>query len=101
MDRLGINAEPDPMTAAKFLERVEQRLGHDTLAVVANDDRCRFSDLRFQARNQLAGQRLIKSISSFAVDAHDLLFMRYDARFDACRACGSGQQSAASDLLVP
>ena len=83
MHRLGIEAQPDAARAAKRFDFVQQRLRHDALAVIADDDGGGARKLRFESGEQTAGQFRVQAVARFAVNAHDLLFVRHDAGFDA------------------
>ena len=48
---------------------------------------------------QTAGQFCVQAVARFAVNAHDLLFVRHDAGFDARVPRGIRHQSGAADFL--
>ena len=52
MHRLGIHAEPDAVAAAEELDFLEQRLGDNPFAVIADDDRRRGRNHAFHRPRQ-------------------------------------------------
>ena len=93
MHRLGIEAQPDATRAAKRFDFFQQWLRDDAFAVVADDHRVGVRHIRLRTpRSSRLVRRAIQPIAGFAIHAHDLLFMRDDAGFDAGRRgwrCGS------------
>ena len=99
MHRLGIETEPDAPRAAKRFDFVEQRLGHNAFAVIADDDGGGARKFCLQTANQASGQFCVQAVARFAVNAHDLLFVGHDAGFDACVPRGIRDQSGAANFL--
>ena len=99
VDRLGIEAQPDAARAAKRFDFVQQRLGDDAFAVIADDHGVRLAKFRFDFGQQTPGEARVQAVAGFAVNADDLLLVGDDAGFDAGMARRIGEQSAAVDVL--
>ncbi len=99
MNGLGIEAEPNPMAAARGLQLVEQLLGHDAFAVIANDDGGHGSEAADDLRGELSAFPIAQTVAALAVDAHDLLRVGDHTRFHARGASIDGSKAAALDAL--
>src|SRR5207249_2269142 len=97
MDRFGIEAQPDAVFAAKLLEGIEEWLGDNTLAIVADDHCGAFGNHPSQGPDQTRGQVSVQAIAGFAVNADDLLFVGDDAGFDTGGARATGKQAATAN----
>ena len=53
----------------------------------------------FEFGQQTAGQFSVQAVARFAVNAHDLLLVRHDARLDARVPRGIFHQAGAADVL--
>jgi len=98
MDGLGVEAQPDAVTAAERLEGVEEGLGDDALAVVADDDGVGAGEAGLEGGEQAGVGALVEVAAGFAVDADDLLLVCDDAGLDAGVAGGQGDEAGAVDL---
>jgi len=99
MHRFRIEAQPDAALAAERLHSVEQRLGHDALAVIADDDGVRTRQRCFDHGQESLRVGGAEVAGRFAVHAHELLLMRDDARLDTGVPALDGDQAGAADMV--
>src|SRR3954465_1973740 len=100
MNRFRIETEPNAVGLAEPLQFVQEGLSHYSFTVIPDDHGGCSRDVGFQARQKLSSQRSIQSVTGFAINAHDLLFMGDDPGFDAGETTVGPEQSATADFLL-
>src|SRR5688572_30126619 len=95
-----IHAQPNGARAANALQFVDEFLGDNAFAVIANDNRIRVKQTRLEGCEQTARAGGIGIAAGFAVHAHNLLLVGDDARFDAGRPLSHWEQATAVDPLL-
>ena len=99
VDRLRIEADPDAARFGQRLQFVQQRLGDDAFAVVADDDGVGLGQRGLDGGEQ-AGCFLEREVGAgLAVEPDDLLLLRDDARLDRGVAAGDGEEALGTDGL--
>ena len=78
--RLWIHAQPDSMCAAYLLERIQERLRDDTLAVIPDDHGISRVDAPLQQSEQVGSRFLSNIPHGVSIQPHDLLLVGDDAR---------------------
>src|SRR2546430_7798554 len=100
MDGFGINAQPDAALMTKVAKGIEERLGNDAFAIIADDHGLSGEDAGFGGGEQTARGWTIEVVTGFPVEADNLLLMGDNAGFNAGGPVSMREHATAIDVML-